>query len=145
MRDPASFDVAEYAELAATLADPSCDRDAALAAHGLDEEGWAALDGHFQDRLGRAMDAAEEGVPPLIAAYAEAFARARAAQSRGRPVISLDRFADATREIQVRGDPLPALAKHGLTLEEYLRANEHWTQRMLADPVLVARFRARLR
>jgi hypothetical protein len=145
MRAPASFDVAEYAELAATLADPSCDRAAVLAAHDLDEEGWTALDRLFQDRLGRAMDEAEEGVPPLVSAYAEAFARARAALHKDKPVLTLDRFADATREIQVRGDPLPALAKHGITLEEYLRANEHWTQRMLADPTLVARFRARLR
>jgi hypothetical protein len=145
MRDPASFEVAEYAELAATLADPACDREAVLAARGLDEDGWTALDRDFQDRLGRAMDAEGDGVPPLVAAYAEAFARARAAQNRDRPVISLERFADATREIQVRGEPLPALAQHGLTLEEYLRANEHWTQRMLADPALVARFRARLR
>jgi hypothetical protein len=143
MRPPESFDVAEYAALAAALAEPTADRAAVLGSHGLDEEGWAALDEHFQDRLGRAMNDAD-GLPPLVAAYAEAFARARAAIAEDRGVISIERFADATREIRRRGEPLPALAHVGVTLDEFLRANEHWTRRMLEDPALLARFRARL-
>lgn len=144
MRAPESFDVAEYAELAAALAEPTADRAGVLAARGLDEQGWAALDDHFQDRISRAMSEDEAGVPPLVAAYADAFARARAALQQDRAVISIERFADATREIRRRGDPLPALAHVGVTLDEFLRANEHWTRRMLEDPALLSRFRARL-
>jgi hypothetical protein len=144
MRAPESFDVAEYAALAAALAEPTADRERVLASHGLDEQGWAALDEHFQDRLGRAMSDDADGLPPLVAAYADAFARARAALAQDRGVISIERFADATREIRRRGDPLPALAHAGVTLDEFLRANEHWTRRMLEDPALLARFRARL-
>lgn len=144
VRPPESFAVAEYAELAAALAEPSADRAAVLAARELDEEGWSALDRLFQDRLSRAMDDDGDGVPPLIAAYAAAFARARAAQAGDAEVISLERYADATREIQRRGDPLPALARVGVTLEQFLRANEHWTRRLLADPELARRFRGRL-
>jgi hypothetical protein len=144
MRPPESFDVAEYAELCAVLADPTADRAVALAQRGLDEEGWAALDRLFQDRLSRAMDAESDGVPPLVAAYAEAFARARADLQKDRGVISIERFADATRVIQRRGDPLPALARVGVSLEDFLRANEHWTRRMLEDPALLARYRSRL-
>ena len=145
MRAPDAFDVAEYAALSATLAEPSCDRAAVLATHGLNEEGYAALDRHFQDRMSRAMDDDHDGVPPLVAAYAEAFERARAALRRDQDVISIERYADATREIQRRGDPLPALSRVGISLEQFIRANEHWTRRMLEDPALLARFRARLR
>ena len=144
MRAPESFDIAEYAELAATLAEPGADRAAVLGARGLTEGGWTALDALFQDRLERAMNEEAEGVPPLIAAYAEAFALARATLHRDRGVISIERFADATREIRRRGDPLPALAQVGVTLDEFLRANEHWTRRILEDAALLARFRERL-
>lgn len=144
MRALESFDVAEYAELAAALADPGADRAALLGARGLNEDGWEALDAHFQARIDRAMDDDGDGVPPLVAAYAEAFARARAALRRDRGVISLERYADATREIQRRGDPKAALQHVGVTLEEFLHASEHWTRRMLEDPALFTRFRARI-
>ncbi|APR75209.1 Hypothetical protein A7982_00555 [Minicystis rosea] len=145
MRAPDSFDVAEYATLSATLAEPSCDRAAVLTTHGLDETSYAALDRHFQDRMSRAMDEEHDGVPPIIVAYAEAFERARAALRREHDIISIERYADATREIQRRGDPLPALARVGISLEQFIRANEHWTRRMLEDPALLTRFRERLR
>ena len=144
MRSPDSFDVAGYATLVATLADPICDRDAVLAAHDLDEEGWAEVDRVWQNHLSRSMDEPSDGVPPLIAAYAAAFEEARDASRRAESVISIERFADATREIQRRGDPTAALARVGISLEEFIRANEHWTRRMLHDAELFERFRRRL-
>ncbi len=140
MPEPAN--VSEYAALSALLADPDCDRERVLAARGLDEDRWAEIDARWQDRLSRAMDEESDGVPPLVAAYAAAFERARAAQRRDAAVISIERFAEATREIQRRGDPTAALAHVGVSLQEFLRANEHWTRRMLEDPELFARFRA---
>lgn len=141
---PDAFDVAAYATLTANLADPTRDRAADLSAHGLDEDGWAEVDRTWQARLSRAMDDDADGVPPLVVAYAAAFDRARAAQRVGRAVISIERFADAVREIQRRGDPLAALAQLGITLEELVRANEHWTRRMLEDDALLERYRSRL-
>lgn len=143
-RAPDSVDLAAYAALAANLADPACDRAAELRAHGLDEDAWAEVDRLWQARLSRAMDDDADGVPALIAAYAEAFERARAAQRGARLVISIERFADAIREIQRRGDPAAALAPLGLTLEDLLRANEHWTRRMLDDAALLERYRRRI-
>lgn len=144
MRSAETFDVTEYARVAAELADPASDRARVLAAHALDEDAFAALDRRFQDALSRAMDEEVEGIPPLVAAYAEAFARACAALA-GDEVISIERFAEATREMQRLGDPVAALAKVGITLADYLRANERWTRRMVAEPALFARYRARLR
>jgi hypothetical protein len=139
-----TFAIEEYAELSAELADPACDRDALLAAHGLDEATFASLDGAAQEQLSRAMDTDDDGVPPLLAAYAEAFARARARLAVDAGVLPIERFGDATREISRRGDPLPTLTRLGISLADFLRANEHWTRRMLEDPALLARFRARL-
>jgi hypothetical protein len=138
------LDVTEYATLAAILADPACDRERVLASRGLDEDAWNALDRRWQDRLALAMEEESDGIPPLIAAFAEAFERARTATRKVESVISIERFAEATREIQRRGDPTAALAQVGVTLEEFIRANEHWTRRMLEDPDLLARFRAKL-
>jgi hypothetical protein len=143
-RAPGSFDLPAYATLAANLADPAGDRAAELRAHGLDEDGWTEVDRLWQERLSRAMDDDGDGVPPLIAAYAEAFERARAAQAGARSVISVERFADAIREIQRRGDPQAALTRLGLTLEQFIRANEHWTRRMLDDASVLERYRRRL-
>jgi hypothetical protein len=139
------LDVTEYATLAAILADPACDRERVLASRGLDEDAWNALDRRWQDRLALAMEEEEsDGIPPLIAAFAEAFERARTATRKVESVISIERFAEATREISLRGDPTAALAKVGVSLEDFIRANEHWTRRMLEDPELLARFRAKL-
>lgn len=145
MRAAETFEVTEYAAISAELAEPSGDRAKVLASHDLDEETWNAVDQRFQDAMSREMNEEHEGAPPLVAAYADAFARARAALYDGGVVLSVERFGDATREIQQRGDALAALSKLGITLNEFLQANEHWTRRMLADPEIFARYRSRLR
>lgn len=138
------LDLRAYAALAATLATADPPRAAILRAHGLDEAGWEELDRCHQDRLSRAMDEEHEGVPPLVAAYAEAFAAARARHTVAAGVISIERFGDATREIRRSGDPTAALGRLGISLDDFLRGSEHWTQRMMTDPDLLRRFRARL-
>jgi hypothetical protein len=143
-RDPLHADMRAYAALAATLAAGDRPRDAILRERGLDEAGWEALDRSQQDQLSRAMDEEHDGVPPLVAAYAEAFAAARARSAGTHGVLSIERFADATREIQRSGDPTTALGRLGIALDDFLRANEHWTLRMMTDPDLLRRFRARL-
>lgn len=143
-RDPQAFDVEIYASITAALADGGRDREAVLAENGLDEESWAALDRYWQDQLSAALDEEVDGVPPLIAAYAAAFERARAAAREGEKILSIEKFADATREIQRRGDPVAALSHVGVSLADFLRANEHWTRKMIGDPDLLQRFRSRL-
>ena len=143
-RDPSHDDMRAYAALAAALAANDRPREAILRERGLDEAGWEALDRRCQSRLSRAMDEDHDGVPPLVAAYAEAFARERARRAGAQSVLSIERFADATREIQRSGDPTAALGRLGIALDDFLRANEHWTPRMMTDPDLLRRFRARL-
>lgn len=137
------LDVTAYAALAAALADPGCQRAEVLAAHGLDEAAWAGLDEAWQARLSAAMEEESDGVPPLVAAYAEAFAAAqRAAAGQG---MTLERFAEATREIQRNGDPTGTLARLGIPLAAYLQANAYWTRRVVEDRALAERFRRALK
>jgi hypothetical protein len=143
-RDPSHDDMRAYAALAAALAAGDRPREAILRERGLDEAGWEALDRLQQSQLSRAMDEEHDGVPPLVAAYAEAFAAARARRAGATILLSIERFGDATREIQRSGDPTAALGRLGIALDDFLRANEHWTLRMMTDPDLLRRFRARL-
>lgn len=133
------LDVTTYAVVMAALSDPGRTREEVLAEHGLDEQAWTALDERWQERLSSAMDEDTDGVPPVVAAYAEAFARARHDGTSGR--LSLQRFAEATREIQRRGDPAAALARLGILLAVYLESNAHWTRQMVEDPQLAEQFR----
>ncbi len=137
------FDIEAYATVCVALAEGR-PRDVVLREHDLDEGSWAALDQYWQDRLSRAMNEDTEGVPPLVAAYSAAFERARAKVRAGQPILSIERFADATREIQLRGDPTSALQRVGVTLMDFLRANEHWTARMMKEPEMLEIFRKRL-
>lgn len=143
-RDPSHDDMRAYAALAAALAAGDRPREVILRERGLDEAGWEALDRLQQRQLSRAMEEEHDGVPPLVAAYAEAFARERARRAGATTLLSIERFADATREIQRSGDPTAALGRLGIALDDFLRANEHWTPRMMTDPDLLRRFRARL-
>jgi hypothetical protein len=136
-----SQDVAAYAALAAALSDPNADREALLAAHGLDEDTWDALDEAWQDRLSEADagDDETEGVPALVAAYAEAFARAHTARARSE--LPFERFLEAARAMRRGVDMTTVLKRLDLTLEDFLSAERRWTQAMLADEALAARFR----
>lgn len=132
----ADVDVRVFARICVALADGISSRAEALAAHRLDEEAWDAIEDAWQERLSRAMEEHDgEGVPPLIAAYGAALDEARA----GGDVLTFERFAEATRQLQT-GDPTRALAVAGVSLPSYLRANGYWTGRMATDPVLAERF-----
>jgi hypothetical protein len=127
------------------LADPRGDRAALLAAHGLDEEAWEAIDDAWQARLSEAGAEGDlaQGVPPLIAAYAEAFARAQ--RARAQHEVSFERFVEAARAMARGTDMATVLERLGLTLEDLLRAQQRWTAAMLADDALAERFRRAMR
>jgi hypothetical protein len=137
-------DIEAYAALTAALVEGDRAREEVLRDHGLDEAGWTAIDAVWQERLSRAMDDDGDAVPPLVAAYAAAFERARAALRRGSRVLSIEQYADATREIQRRGDPTGVLSQLGFTLTDFLRASEYWTRRMIDEPEILQRYRVRL-
>jgi hypothetical protein len=131
-------DLDAYATLAARLADQGADRGALLAQHGLDEDGWEALDDAWQARIFAPEEDGDDGIPPLIAAYSDAFARAQRARS-GREV-TFERFVDATLALREGTEMTVVLARLGVTLDEFLAAQMHWTEAMLADDELAARF-----
>ena len=59
----------------------------------------------------------------------------------GRALPTLERFAEATRQLQAPGDPVAALSRLGVTMSDYLAASHHWTPRMARDAELGERFR----
>ena len=138
-QDPAE-DVDAYASLGATLADPSADRDEVLATNGLDEAGWEIIEEIWQGRFDAADEAhgEAEGIPPLVVAHAEAFARARA--TRGGAGMPFEHFVEVARAFARGDDAQGLLRRFGATLEEYLGAQREWTGRMLEDAELAGRF-----
>jgi hypothetical protein len=134
-------DVRDYAALVAELSRGG-DAGEVLARWGLDDASFTSVEEHYQGELSKAMDATDDGVPPLVAEYAAAFAAARAEQpsSDARPRLDLDEFARATRAIQRKGDAVSALRELGIEVGDYLAASQHWTPRIASDPVLAARF-----
>jgi hypothetical protein len=138
---PEEFDIETYAMLSARLSGEEVDRDAILAEHGLDELKWSMIEDHWQAVLSAAMDLDVEthGVPEVVSRYSAAYARAQ--EERSSSVLSIDHFAEATRRISRSHDVQKTLGEMGLTLPQFLKANLHWTKRMLESPELAERFR----
>jgi hypothetical protein len=140
MEDPKQrLSLEAYAELRARLARDETGRDALLAEHGLDEDAWDALDDAWQAELSRSLEAESDDLPAEVIAYADAFARAQR-DAPGR-LLSIELFAACTRALRGARDPKRALEKQGVTLGEYLKANQHWSPQLAKDAALAARFR----
>jgi hypothetical protein len=141
-RPDLTTDVCAYAVLSVELAQPDADREAILAAHGLDEDAWDAMDDGWQARLSDAVESAgeEDKLPLLVQEHAEAFARAQAERvSPGAP-LSFERFIEITHDIQRGQDAQHVMKRNGTTLHDYLRAEQHWLKRMMDDGALQERF-----
>lgn len=139
MSTPFDHDLHTYASLAAALAVPKADRQAILGAHGLDEDSWEELEERWLTRLQDAEDACaddDEGVPPLVQAFANAFAEAQAEQ--GPAVMTLEQYAEAARALQGGRDLNGVLERLGVTLPVFLRSHQHWTARAAKEPQLAA-------
>ena len=136
----AEINLDAYARLAVALARAGTKRDAVLAAHGLDEARWQDIDGLWQARLSDAMDASTDEVP--VAPFLEQFSHAmQRAQSDDSQVMTLERFAEATRAVR-RGEAVAqTFERLGLTPDEYLHANHYWMQRMAQDEDIAEAFR----
>ena len=129
--------IEEYAALQVALTEGSA-RDEVLHRFGLDEASYAEIDDAFQAELGRAIEADGDGIPPLLAKYDRALRDARRASA---PAMSFEIFASITAELAISMDPRPVLARRGVSFEAYLKASQHWTAIIAADPVFEARFR----
>ena len=136
-------DLHAYVNLAVELLDARIDRAATLARAGLDEEGWEAIDETWENRLSAANEGEADGVPPLISAHAEAFTRAQ--RARVQTVLPFERFVEAARELSRGHDLSTALKRLDLTLDTYLSAQAHWTNRMLEDEALARQFERAVR
>ncbi|MFO0758015.1 MAG: hypothetical protein U0359_16080 [Byssovorax sp.] len=134
--------VEAYAALMAELIAAGEARGEVLSRHGLDEARWEAIDARWQERLSEALDAEDEGVAPLLSAYAAAFAEAQRALA---PPVSVEQLAAVTRLFQASGDLRAALAKSGVSLADYVRGAEHWSRRIAVEPAIERRFEAALR
>lgn len=135
------IDVAMYGTISALLNEEGADREAILKEHGLDEETWEAAEKECSQQISDAMEADVEltGVPEALTSFSNAYVLAQ--QGRKSTILSLEGFAAATKAISGSRDIPGTLAQHGLTLQQFLQANEHWTHRMISDPTLAEKFR----
>ena len=127
-----------YAALRARLAVDGVDRNLLLSEKGLDEEGWERIDELWQQRFSDDLEQGQEDVPASVLRYSEVFA----ATQRDAPaeLLSLELFATCTRKLQRSRDPKLALEKLGVTLSQFLKANQHWAAWMATDKQNAERF-----
>jgi hypothetical protein len=139
----AEINLDAYARLTVALGRAGARRDEALAAHGLDEARWQAIDDAWQARLSEALEIVGDDatVPPLIDAYSRAMERAQSAESS---IMTFERFVQATRAARSGGELAKSLERLGVTIDDYLRANRHYTLAMTEDDALAERFRRSL-
>ena len=128
-----------YARLFVALDGAGPRRDEVLAANGLEEDRWQAIDDAWQARLSAAMDAVtdQDPVPAFIDEYSRAMERARLA---GPQPVPFEVYVAATRALRTSADPTVALQQLGMTLADYARANAYWLRRMIDDDDLAQRF-----
>jgi hypothetical protein len=137
------IDLDAYARLTVALARAGAKREAVLDAHGLDEARWQQIDDAWQERLSEAMDQATDDVPvpPFLEQFSHAMDRA---QGDDTAIMTLDEFVAATRVARAGGDVGEKLERLGLTMDDYLRANRYFMQKMAKDDELAARFQLAL-
>jgi hypothetical protein len=116
-----------------------------LAAHALDEDAFQALEDRWLARLSEAEDAHgdRDGVPPLVLAHAEAFARAQRQQAG--ELLPFERYLEITRALQRGRDVATVLERFSLDLATYLNSHQHWTAALATDAALAEAFRRGLR
>ncbi len=138
MDAPPVIPLETYAEISARVAAAPEHQLSILAAHALTEHDFEAAAEYWEAELEKAatQHGDQDGVPPLLIQYAEAFARAQ----RQDTDVSLERFAAIVRGLS-RGAQLGSLlTEHGLALGQFMDAQRHWTARLSKDAALAERF-----
>jgi hypothetical protein len=139
------LDVGAYARLSAQLAAAGSERDALLASHGLDEDGWDAIEQVWLERFSQAEDVhgQGDGVPQLLAAYAEAFTAAQTELAG--VVLTFERYVEITRAMSRGRDMAQLLDRFGIDLATYLHSHRHWTVKMASDRDLAEQLQRAMR
>ncbi len=137
-------DIEAYAAVAAALADPSGDRTATLAAHGLDEDRWEALDNAWQARISADEDAGGDKVPALLSAYSDALVRAQRARQKA-AVLSFEKFIELVHALRYGGDVTATLQRFGVTFPSLMASQQHWLEEMKKDDALAKRWQRAMR
>jgi hypothetical protein len=130
--------VEAYARIQVALSDPEADASLVLASHGLDEELWNALDREWQARISAAPEQEDGGIPLLVAAYAEAFAKAQ--RARAASPLPFERYVEVTRALQKSRDVPALLKKLDVSFQSYMAAHAHFAREMIFDSDLSERF-----
>lgn len=134
--------LAEYAAIAAELAEQRGPPGAILARSGLDEDTWIAEETAWLTRMG---EAALGGDATLAASYGEHFARAQEALAQpGEEQVSAADYAEITAEIEAADDPAEVLRRRGLSLPVWLRLDRRWKQEAARDPRVADELEAQL-
>jgi len=142
---PDGWDLERWVDLSTALAQTD-DRSALLSAHGLDEDGWAAIDAVFDAQISAAIheDATEDDLaPPLLERLGKAQAAAQARHATAAP-LSFEAFVQVTRAIVASGDPVRIFGETKITPMTFAQANMHWAKVMSTNPALAERFAAEI-
>lgn len=139
------LDVGAYARLAAQLAAAGAQREELLRAHGLDEDGWDAIEGVWLERLSQAENeqGQTDGVPQLLADYAAAFTAAQTELAG--VVLPFERYVEITRAMSRGRDMAQLLDRFGVDLATYLHSHRHWTAKMATDADLAEQLQRAMR
>lgn len=130
-----------YAKIVAALARER-PRAEVLAACGLSEEAFEALEQGVEAELDRAMESDEDGVPAFVLAYERAMHEAQTRTDGHGRELSLDDLARAVRAIEQGGDLSVTFRKLGCSAGDVARAAGAMGERLAKDQDLAVRFEA---
>jgi hypothetical protein len=128
--------VAQYAAIAADLAEGDTTRGEVLSSHGLDEESWMLEERGWLERM---AEAAMRGDATIAVAYGDAFVAAQDSRGdRAELDAMIHEFVAVTVGLERTADPGAVLARWALSLAEWLRLDRHWQRRAAEEPAVRA-------
>ncbi|WP_437291006.1 hypothetical protein [Sorangium sp. So ce406] len=142
-REPVDgVDLAGYARIAAEIAGGARPRAEVLAAHGLDEARYLAIETTWLLRLAAA---ALRRDLDLLAVHERAQADAHAALAPASPERPLEDYAALCAQMEAGQDPREVLASAGLSLGAWGHLQRAWTARIASSADVAAAFEAHRR
>ena len=140
MDDVGGLGLAAYAAIAVRVGARVEARADVLASAGLDEAAWAVVEPIWLLRLAAA---AQRGDAAVLGAWDAATTAAQDALACG-PIPSFEAWAHHLAAIEPGDDPAEAIARGGLSLAGFARAQRAYGARIGADPGLFDALRARV-